>query len=417
MRRVLFLIVALGTASCAYTRIVVHEGRPGERTPRQLGRDVELSHLSTKGFKGQKPGFFVVRAATEWVFVWSDPRPDRPRTPPPPDVDWATQLVLVATSRTQGARSIELTNAVRTENGALQVYAVEELPGQGCTVKPRKRAPMDVGVVSGAFDEVVFWVDRNIGTTCGARPTARVECRVSGKTGATDKLTASPGDTLHCDGMRSDPGSAHAIVERNWYLTSTAPGSTSKIKVSDGAKIATAELDAYGTYEVRHEISDDEARAADASAIVLVPPPADAIMVQLGWSKITSGDDPSTFPRVELLGTEVPAKLGSGVADKTCTSAPGSVSFPQAPWCQVRTVAHVVQLRLAAAEKQSYRFGVRYVDERFQGGPMVCLRVFTKGKPPAETCDDNTRKAGDVWDAGVLDPETGALLLFDPGKK
>lgn len=411
MRRALPLILALLSASCTYTRVVVRPGRPGSRTEWQVGRDVDLAKMSTKGFTGQKPGFRVIHNPDEWLFAWSDPRPDRPRPPPPPDVDWKTQAVIVATSTTPTAMSLELTHAVRTENGALQVYAVEELPGEGCKATPPKEPPMEVAVVNGTFEEVVFWVDRALATSCGARPTARVECRIMGQTGAVDKLVAAPGQTINCDGLKSDPGSANAITERNWFLAQIAPGSTAKLKLSDASKSATFAVDAYGTYVLRHEVNDDEGRGGDMSATVDVPPPADALVVQMGWSKITSGDDPSTFPRVELLGAETPTKLGAKSPGKTCSG-----SGEQAPWCRASTIAYVTQLRLDPAEKKSYRFGVKYTDERFQGGPMICLRVFAKGKPPAETCDDNKRKAGDVWDAGVLDVETGALVVDAPSQ-
>jgi hypothetical protein len=414
VRRALFLILVTLSVSCTYTRVLVHPARPGSRTTWQVGHDVELARVSTKGYAGQKPGFRAVHNADEWLYVWSDPRPDRPHPPPPPpNVDWNNQIVLVATSMTSNAKSIELTHAVRTENGALQVYVVEELPGEGCKFETPKEAPVDVAVVNGTYDEVVYWVDRDLAMSCGARPTARIDCRLMGQTGAATKLTAAPGQAINCDGLKSDPGSANTITDRNWYFSSTAPGSVSKIKLSDGAKSATFALDAYGTYAIRHEVNDDEGRGADVTATVDVPPPADAIIVQMGWSKITSGDDPATFPRVELLGAEVPTKLGTKVAGKTCTSTADSGSTP---WCKMNTIAYVTHLRLDPVEKKSYRFGVRYADERFQGGPMICLRVFAKGKPPAETCDDNTRKANDVWDAGVMDLETGALVL-DTGKK
>jgi len=409
VRRALpFLFAAVVASSCNYTRVQVHTGRPGDKATWEVGHDVDLTRISTRGFTGQKPGFRVVHNRDEWLYVWSDARPDRPRPPPPPEIDWNTQVAIVATSMTANAKSIELTHAVRTHNGTLHVYAVEDIPGDGCTFAAPKDPPIDVAIVSGTFDEVSFWVDRDVGLSCGSRPNARVECRLMGQQGAVDKITASPGQTINCDGLKSDPGSARAITDRNWYLTQIAPGSTSKIKLSDGSKSATFAVDAYGTYVVRHEISDDEARSADMIATVEVPPPADAITIQMGWGKITSGDDPTTFPRIELLGVETPAKLGVKAPGKVCTSAEGTI-LP--PWCRVSAVAYVTHLRLEPVEKKSYRFGVRYEDDRYQGGPMVCLRVFVKGKPPVETCDETTRKSGEVWDTGVLDQETGAFAL------
>lgn len=387
-------------------QVRVHVNNSGLPTPAQSGHDLELLHYDTAGFRGQKPGYFVLRREDDWLTVWADPRPDRPHPPPPPTgLDWNKQLLLVATATAKGATKLEIERVVATENQALQVYLTESVPGAGCPAAIPKDPPIDVVAVAKPVDAVSFWIDREVGTTCGDRPRARVECKVLGAPGeATDKLTASPGQTIVCDGTKSDAGSARSIMDRNWFFTLAPAGSTAKLRI-DAGRTATFLTDAFGTYTVRLEVSDNEGRSGDAVATVLVPPP-DETVVQLGWAHITAQDDPATFPRIELQVVQT----GSAIPCTTATDA-------RPPWCKLDTLAALTRVRLDQAANKPYKFRVRYADERFQGGPMVCLRVFPKGQKPVELCDDNRRKEHEVWEAGFLDLETGSFADKPPAPK
>lgn len=388
-------------------RVKVHLNNTGLRTQAQSGHDVEPQHYDTKGFVGQKPGYFVLRRADDWLTVWTDARPGRPRPPPvPAGVDWDKQLLLVATATAPNATSISIDRVVATENQALQVYVTEQVPGDGCPVTLPKAPPIDVATATTPVDDVTYWIDREIGSSCGDRPHARVDCKVLGSNDApTEKLTVSSGQTVTCDGTKSDSGAARSIMDRNWFFTLAPAGSTAKLRIDSGGKTVTFLVDAYGTYTIRHEVSDNEGRAGDAVVTILVPPPEETT-VQVGWSHITAQDDPATFPRIELQIVQTGSAL-------PCSSA--TDVRPQ--WCHIDNLAALTRVKVDRIEKKNYKFRVKYVDDRYQGGPMVCLRVFPKGQKPAETCDDNKRKQYEVWEAGFLDLDSGAFADKEPVPK
>lgn len=386
--------------------VKVHINNTGLPTEAQSGHDVEMTEYDTKGFAGQKPGYFVLRSSDDWLAIWSDVRPGRPRPPPPPtNVNWDKQLLIVATSTAPNATALEIERVVATENQALQVYVTERIPGQGCPASTKTDPPIAIVAAAKPVEEVAFWVDREVGTTCGDRPHARVECKVLGSNGeASEKITVQSGQTVTCDGAKSDSGSARSIMDRNWYFTLAPAGSISKLRI-EGGKTATFLADAYGTYTVRLEVSDNEGRSGDSVATILVPPP-EQTTVQLGWGKITSSDDPETFPRIELQVQQT----GSAIA---CTTA----NDVRPSWCKMDHLAALTRVNVEPIDKKFYKFRVKYTDERFQGGPMVCLRVFPKGQKPAETCDDNKRKQYEVWEAGYLDLDSGVFSEQIPVKK
>lgn len=411
-----FSLFAVLTLSCGplgllQNRLVVHVSRDSTtRTPPQSGREIEPRHLDTKDYVGQKPGYVALRESGDWYKIWADPRPDRPRPPPAPQIDWDNTILLSAAATASNATSIEIERVIATENQALQVYVLEHVRGEHCPEALPKDPPIDIVAAAKPVDVVTFWVDREVGVSCGARPNVSVQCRImSGGAAGTpsEKITATPGQTINCDGLKSDPGSARAIMDRNWYFTLAPSGSTSKMKVSENEQSASLPIDAYGTYTLRLEVVDDEGRSNDGVATIEVPAPSDDTVVQLGWGKITPQDDPSTFPRMELAITET----GS---NQKCTTAMDPAQRPA--WCKMDSLNALTHIRVKPNEKKNYKYSVKYIDARYQGGPMVCLRVFPKGQKPAETCDDNKRNENTTWDVGYLDFEAGAFLEKEPKK-
>jgi hypothetical protein len=152
-------------------------------------------------------------------------------------------------------------------------------------------------------------------------------------------------------------------------------------------------------------VSENEGRSGDAVTTILVPPPVETT-VQLGWGHITAQDDPETFPRIELQVQQTGSAIG-------CTTA----SDIRPSWCKMDHLAALTRITVEPVEKKHYKFRVKYVDERYQGGAMVCLRVFPKGQKPAELCDDNKRKQYEVWEAGFPDLEQGLFTEKEPVPK
>ncbi|HEX7667211.1 MAG TPA: hypothetical protein VF407_21920, partial [Polyangiaceae bacterium] len=64
-------------------------------------------------------------------------------------------------------------------------------------------------------------------------------------------------------------------------------------------------------------------------------------------------------------------------------------------------------MKLKGVESGRYNLAVHYTDDRFPGAPVACIRTFVGGKPALETCDNKTRKADEVWEAGTILESTG----------
>jgi hypothetical protein len=52
---------------------------------------------------------------------------------------------------------------------------------------------------------------------------------------------------------------------------------------------------------------------------------------------------------------------------------------------------------------------VKYIDDRYAGGPSVCVRAFFQGTQSAEICDKEIRKAGELWKVGALSAKSGSF--------
>ncbi len=392
----------LTIGACAtQNRLIVHVSRVGDRTPPDVGDDLDPQHLDVGAYTTQKPGFYAVHDPDQWLFVWKDPRPDAKPPPTPRSVDLESQMIFVATSDAPDAQGMEISRVVRTSTG-VHVYVKETLAGEGCTTPPRKAPPMDMVAFASTDEDIHVHEDRERADPCGPPPQAVVECRIAGSGGAgVNKLTASPGQKISCNSRKSRARTG-GIVDRNWFLRSAPPGSTSGLTIGRAGLGTTLTVDAWGPYTLRLEVSDETGRIGSAEARVSVPPPGDSFPIQLGWTADPK-DDPTTFPRFELHVVELPAKLGS--ADD-CTA-----DAPHDPWCTVASSVALQQARLKPEPRKRYRVAVKYVDDRFAGAPVACVRTFPPGKPPFQTCEDaaTVRKAGAVWDLGALDPDTGTF--------
>lgn len=409
-RRIVFSgLFGLALACVSSNRVTVHEGRIGDKTSRELGLDLDVTHVPTTGFTGQKAGYYVVRSPDDWLLLWSESRPDHAKNPPPPAMDFKTQMAIVATSADADAMSWEIERVIK-EGRTLHVYVNEEEPGRQCKVNNANKAPlMDVVLVESSDLDVVMHVDRSEADSCGPGPDVAVACKVSGATGAGEtKVTAMTGQAIECDNTKATSASG-VVTERNWTLDSRPPGSFTSLSVN-GAH-AKLTVDAWGSYAVRFEAVDDQEKRGEATVMIDVPPPYDGNAVQLAWTKYDPKDDPTTFPRFELHVVEVPFRVGT--PNKDCTE-----EAPK-PWCQIKTSAFVKQIDVKPAAKTRYKMVVKYIDDRFQGAPVLCFRTFLPGPSggPAktvDTCDDNVRKAGTVWEPGALDTESGGFE--DPTK-
>jgi len=398
-------------ASCAeQNRILIHAGAIDDVTRPDVGDEVELFRVPTDGYAAQKPGFYAVHDASDWLFVWKDPRPDASPPPPPRGIDFDKEMLFVATAPDPGAVGMDIRRVIKQPGaGAVHVYATETLPGASCPATAPSAPPMSIVAFDSTPLDIHVHLDRVRQDQCGPPPEAVVLCRVagSGSAGSVD-LSAQLGQKIDCDSNRSRAKTG-SIVDRGWQLAGAPPGSTTKLTLGPGSLGVTFFLDAWGTYRVGLEVRD-QARAAQATAMIEAPPPADGVPIELHWTKVDRNDDASMYPRVELHVGDV----ASPADDCSATTA--------RTWCNVLTTGTVQRAVVRPEPGRTYRVFVVYDDFRLKGAAVACVRTFPKGPPlPAgsqplsvATCDDTLRSAGQIWQAGTID--AASRTLYDPSK-
>lgn len=376
--------------------VTVHAGKVGEKVTPAAGQERELKRVAVDVAKARpKRVFAVVRNAAQWNDAFAG---DKPALPP---IDFTKQAIVLAASQDVKADALEINHVVVTSRGATNVYLGESIPGEGCNKV--ETVAMDAAVVDGVTSDVHFWIDRTQLPGCSGKPKAKVVCGVEGRTDSAESVKAFPGAKIVCDGQMSVPGASGNITDRAWALTELPAGSTAKLTPAPGAATASFVLDAFGKYTVRLQVSDAEAKGDEAVATVDSPVPKEGIALQVGWTKFKPQDLVQGFPRFELMAVEVPATLAAPAQGKLC-----ALSVEHRPsWCADLTrSASVSHMRLAPQEKKQYRFGVKYVDDREMGAPVLCVRVYVLGAKGTEVCDDVQRKTNALWDMGVLNLAT-----------
>jgi hypothetical protein len=379
-------------------RIVVHTGKLDDVTRPDVGDDLEIIHIPTDGYVAQKPGFYTVHDANDWLFIWKDPRPDAQPPPPPREVDWKKEMLFVATAPDEGARSIEIKKVIEQYSG-VHVYLTETLSGPNCPPKPNTPPPMDIVVLKSVPFDVHVHHDRVRAEECGPPPDAAVACRVAGSgSPGVVKLAAQTGQTIDCDSSASKPHTG-SLIDRGWQLSTLPPGSTTKLTAGSQSIGVTFPLDAWGTYGIDLEVRD-QARTGSALATIEAPPPDTGVPIELHWTAFDRNDDASMFPRVELHVADS--------AHEDCGPATAK------SWCAVRAIGTVQQIHLKPETGKTYRAYVTYQDFRLKGSPIACVRTFPKGRPSVATCDDTVRPANATWEVGAIDEATETI--YDPRK-
>lgn len=399
-RWIVLFCSACGVASCgvvggASSNVVVHNGKINAKVVPTAGKELE-AHKVTIDQKAQpKRVFTVIRKPDQWndSFVGAKP--------PLPPIDFKKQMLILAAAQDMKADVLEINHIVVNDKGIMHVYLGESLPGEGCSKNEVVAA--DAAVVDQIADEVHFWVDKTQVPGCGGKPKAKLICGVEGRTDSSEAIKVTSGAKINCDGAMSVPGASGSITDRAWALTELPAGSTAKLVPAQGAVTATFTVDAFGKYTVRLQVSDQEAKGDEAVATVDNPIPKEGIALQMGWTKFKPQDLVQGFPRVDIMAVEAPASLDKPAAGKLC-----ALAVEHRPsWCtDLQKSAGVQHVNLTPQEKKQYRFGVKYTDDREMGMPVLCVRVYVLGSKGTEVCDDVQRKAGSIWDMGLLNLAT-----------
>ena len=382
LRRVCALVFL---AACVKSNdITVRTSAVDDRSQTDTGDDYDFQHVSVEGYTQQKPGFYAVHGASDWVSMF-DESPQGTRPPVPASVDFQKSMLFVATSKTPGAKSIEVQKITRTADG-LHIYVLETLPADQCPAQDKKGTPMDIVSLDNVpFDMHVVY-DRVHADSCGPPPDAVVTCRVAGSGQAgSDKLVATPGENIDCDSSQSKPQIGQ-IVDRKWQLNAAPPGSSTKLTVGKDNIGVTFPVDAWGAYQVGLDVRDATRDGSGLGVVEVLPPDAG---VELYFSR---PGDPASMPRVELHVID----LGSFADCNAKTSK---------PWCDVKGSPLLQQATISPESNRRYKVQVKYLDARLPGGPGVCVRAFAKGAPPQSTCDgeDVQRGKNAIWELGALD--------------
>ncbi len=430
MRPPAFLaLIALGAAcsevACsdvtAPARVFVSRVPSGVHSAREEGEPLKLTRWDLDPRTGLTRGFWIVKNEREWRDLWSSIDADRiPLLPP--GIDFATEMLVVAAPTETLATGVRIHQAINTPEGGIHIYVSQVLPGLGCpetATRADDKVPVDLARIPTIDKEIHFHVDTKNEDPCSPPAEAKIACRPQGTSDAyADKLSVAPGKLVAC--VAQGKLGSRSMVDRTWSFRSLPPGTTTKMTIGDGSGAISFGTDAYGTYSVGLDITDDLGRTSRGTMDVNVAPPKDALVVQMLWTKFQPEDDPSTFPRVELhlVGEKPPPPPLPGhlLPPVAARSQPwilvhGDCALETEkppPWCHARTLATTTIEEVSLDAFPEYRIGVHYQDDRYAGQPVLCVRTF-RGVLASEWCDDKVRSEGNWWDVGTVEAQTGKL--------
>ena len=380
----------------------VEKARLGEHSPLVTGDALRVSRPAQEGYEGIHSGYYVVHTPEEWNALFERGK----ERPVPQAVDFARNMVIVAA----GGNDLQKTHVHRVVDTAntIHVYVEETLRGAGCNAEKGASAPYEVDITDRIDKTVKVHVDTAQSPGCGNAPTATVKCRKQNvDTWSPEKLIASPGDTVECDAAINAQGS-FVVVDKSWQFTELPGGSLSKMAFTRESMRVAFTVDLFGTYKATFEVADEADRRGHATGIVeVLAPKTQDPFIQMLWAGFDTGDDPSTFPRVELTVKDMPAR---GKKESTCTLTTAANAAQKPAFCDIKGSTTLTDLKLDGGAGKPYLVGVHYIDDRYDGGPYVCLRVYLNGSRTADTCDRAKRGADDTWSLGALDGTTGTFM-------
>lgn len=373
--------------------IVVQKSRVGLKSDVQPGERLEARHVAERDYAGGKGGFYAFRSKYDFEVF----RADLPRTraSAPKGVSWGDEMVIAGYATDAEMDKVSIDSVIDTGSAGLHVYATQFSSGEGCPT-PQAGNAFDWVAVPRSDKPITIHFDTDRSPPCKTvAPTARPVCRVVGGATWQTGISAPWQSNVECE-VQSEPG-ARPVIDRNWFIGEAAKGSATRLTLSKGATRVTFPLDALGHYAIRLETFDDEGRRAEAVATIDAVPANDDTFVQFGWSQFTATDDPETFPRLEVRAFEPASPTASkGPAKSTC-----SPQGQKPSWCEV-TPSPIVTVMRTADVPGRYAVTVRYLDDRYKGMPVACVRLFRGRALTGEVCDDVPRKSGETWEAGVV---------------
>lgn len=365
----------------------------GDKSDGLQGDPVKSRRPPQDSFAGAARGYWVVRTAEDWNKAW----PDGQVPAFPQSLDTSTSMALMAVPDSRDAVGVKIAKIVES-TGFIHVWVRETMRGEACMTHASDKTPVEALYVPRIEKPVKFYVEEARGESCGDPPVTALKCRKAESKEWVTKLEVQPGDLVDCE-LTSEARGKFAVVDRALFFSDVPGGSTAKLAYQKGPSRATFRVDAFGTYGIRGEATDDSGRKGLAKIEVIASPPKSKdALVQLVWTNFDPGDDPDTFPRLKLTAT-----AGTAPSAREC-----SLDRQPPDLCEVRRFSAYTMMKLQpSSEKLS--LAVRYIDERADKGPLACVHVWFEGARTAELCDRKHRDPDERWDVGVLDMATGKL--------
>lgn len=390
---------AFGTGGCEPSPAVtvVHLG-PGEKAAAIRGDVVKMRRAGQEAFVGLRGGYYVVRSVEDWRNAW----PSGGEPPLPSTLDTSRSMLLLAVAEKNDSVALKITKVLETGD-RIHVWVKETRAGENCSTRV-ERAAFDAVVTPRIDKPVKYYVDDERAESCGEPPAVVVSCRANDAPKWASAVVAQPGDTVECQ-MSAETRGKFALVDKVLLLGELPGGSSSKLAYVKGPSRGSFAVDVFGTYTIRAEATDDSHRKSVATATVeALPPKTKDVLVQLVWTNFDVSDDPDTFPRVKLRAFEETKDARNNPVKNEC-----SLDRPRPELCDLKTRSAYTHMRVWASDKR-IPLEVLYVDERIEKGPLVCVQLYFDGVRTGETCDRKHRNAGDRWQAGTLEMETGKLI-------
>jgi hypothetical protein len=386
---VLVSALAVVVACTSSPMVSVYRLGIGDKSDGLQGDPVKPRRPPQEFFAGAARGYWVVKSAEDWRKAW----PEGQAPPFPQGLDPSTTMAFVVVPDSRDAVDVKITKIVES-TGFIHVWVRETMRGDACMAHASDKTPVEALYAPRIEKPVKYYVEETRGESCGEPPATQVKCRKADSKEWVSKLDVQPGDLVDCE-LTSEARGKFAVVDRALFFSDVPGGSTAKLAYQKGPSRATFRIDAFGTYGLRGEATDENGRKGLAKMeISAAPAKTKDALVQLVWTNFDPGDDPDTFPRLTLTAA-------AGARDCSLDKQPPDL-------CEVRRFSAYTMMKLKASSEK-LPLSVRYVDERIEKGPLACIHVWYEGVRTAEVCDRRHRDPDERWDVGVLDMTSGKL--------
>lgn len=359
------------------------------------GDPVRVRRPPPDSYSGLRTGAYVVRSIEDWNRMWRHVS-DVPELPQ--DLDTSKDMLLVLANQDETIGRLWVTRVVETGEH-VAAFVRETTLGEGCVRRPEDPFALDAVIIPRIEKPLKIYIEEVNGESCGAPPKAEIACRLATAQNWLSKMTAKSGDIVECE-LSSTVEGKYALVDQMLSLVDIPPGSKAKLAFSKRSTTrATLALDAFGTYVIRAEATDEAGRKGQATArIDVAPKKTRDVLVQLSWADLDEGDPATPLPRVLLRVAQ------EGPKGQRC-----SAEVPVPGLCEAKTRGPYTYMKIPARHRRKLAMSLLYLDERPQAGPSPCVNVWFHGERTASICDRDHRHAEDRWEIGIVDTGNGKL--------